>query len=66
MCSIWCIATELPSSVRGIDTRNDAEWWKSAGADVGQGAFLAPPAGPDEIVVLLGSRRASPRLRVVE
>lgn len=52
--------------VRGINTRNDADWWRSAGADVGQGAFLAPPADPDEIVTLLGSPRASPRLRVVD
>lgn len=47
-----CGATVI---VRGIDTRNDAGWWAAAGADVGQGALLAPPAGPDEIVAVLGS-----------
>ncbi|MGH3900149.1 MAG: putative bifunctional diguanylate cyclase/phosphodiesterase [Pseudonocardiaceae bacterium] len=47
-----CGATVI---VRGINTRNDADWWKSAGADVGQGAFVAPPADPDKIVTLFGS-----------
>lgn len=42
--------------VRGIDTHREADWWRSAGADIGQGEFLAPPASPDEIAVLLGSR----------
>ncbi|MGH3974455.1 MAG: putative bifunctional diguanylate cyclase/phosphodiesterase [Pseudonocardiaceae bacterium] len=42
--------------VRGIDTHNEADWWRSTGADVAQGAFFAPPAPPDEIVTLLGSR----------
>ncbi len=42
--------------VRGINTHNEADWWKSAGADIGQGAFLTPPVPPDEIVALLGSR----------
>lgn len=58
-----CGATVI---VRGISTRHDADWWRSAGADVGQGAFLAPPAGPEEIVTLLGSPRTSPKLRVVD
>lgn len=53
-------------NVRGIDTHHDADWWAAAGADVGQGAFLAPPAGPDEIKALLSSHRISPRLRVVD
>lgn len=42
--------------VRGLDTHNAADWWGSAGADVGQGAFLIPAVAPDEIVALLGSR----------
>jgi diguanylate cyclase (GGDEF)-like protein/PAS domain S-box-containing protein len=42
--------------VRGIDTHSEADWWRSAGADIGQGEFLAPPASPDEIAALLGSR----------
>lgn len=36
--------------VRGLDTRDQAEWWRSAGADVGQGAFFAPPGPPEGIV----------------
>ena len=42
--------------IRGINTHNEAHWWKSAGADIGQGTFLAPPSSPDEIITLLGSR----------
>ena len=42
--------------VRGISTRSEADRWKSAGADIGQGGVLAPPAPPDQIAVLLGSR----------
>jgi diguanylate cyclase (GGDEF)-like protein/PAS domain S-box-containing protein len=42
--------------IRGINTHNEAHWWKSAGADIGQGTFLAPPTPPDEIITLLGSR----------
>lgn len=42
--------------VRGIDTHSESDWWMSAGADIGQGEFLAPPAPPDEIAALLGSR----------
>lgn len=41
--------------VRGIDTHNEAHWWKSAGADIGQGTFLTSPAPPDEISALLSS-----------
>jgi diguanylate cyclase (GGDEF)-like protein len=44
--------------VRGIETQDEAHWWRSAGADVGQGAFCAPPGAPDEIAALLGSRRS--------
>lgn len=40
--------------VRGIDTHDEADWWKSAGADIGQGAFHTPPVPPDEIATLLG------------
>ena len=39
-----------------VDTHSEADWWRSAGADIGQGEFLAPPASPDEIAALLGSR----------
>jgi diguanylate cyclase (GGDEF)-like protein/PAS domain S-box-containing protein len=39
--------------VRGIDTQSKANWWGSAGADVGQGTFLGPPATPDETVTRL-------------
>lgn len=42
-----CGATVM---VRGLDTQDEADWWGSVGADVGQGAFLAPPVAPDEIV----------------
>jgi EAL domain-containing protein (putative c-di-GMP-specific phosphodiesterase class I) len=45
--------------VRGIETLDDADWWRSAGADVGQGAFFAPPGPPEEIVALLGSQRSA-------
>jgi diguanylate cyclase (GGDEF)-like protein/PAS domain S-box-containing protein len=48
-----CGATVI---VRGIDTQDEASWWGSVGADVGQGVFLAPPATPDETVALFGSR----------
>lgn len=48
-----CGATVI---VRGIDTQNEADWWGSAGADIVQGSFLAPPATPDKIVTLLDSR----------
>ncbi len=41
----------------GIETQNEADWWRSVGADVGQGAFCAPPGAPDEIAALLGSHR---------
>ncbi len=40
--------------VRGIDTHSEADWWRPAGADIGR--VLAPPASPDEIAALLGSR----------
>jgi diguanylate cyclase (GGDEF)-like protein/PAS domain S-box-containing protein len=43
----------------GIETLDDADWWRSAGADVGQGAFFAPPGPPEEIVALLGSQRSA-------
>lgn len=49
-----CGATTI---VRGIDTQNEADWWESAGADIGQGAFLTPPATPDKIAVLLTADR---------
>lgn len=35
-----CGATVI---VRGLDTEQQATWWRLAGADVGQGAFLFPP-----------------------
>jgi EAL domain-containing protein (putative c-di-GMP-specific phosphodiesterase class I) len=41
--------------VRDINTHNQADWWKSAGADIGQGAFLASPTTPDQITTLLDS-----------
>jgi diguanylate cyclase (GGDEF)-like protein/PAS domain S-box-containing protein len=42
--------------IRSIETHHEADCWKSAGADIGQGAFFAPPTPPDEIVALLGFR----------
>ena len=39
--------------IRDIDTPNQADWWKSAGADIGQGTSLAPPTTPNEIITLL-------------
>jgi EAL domain-containing protein (putative c-di-GMP-specific phosphodiesterase class I) len=42
--------------IRSIDTHHEADYWKSAGADIGQGAFFASPTSPDEIVALLGFR----------
>lgn len=50
-----CGATVI---VRGIQTRDEAGWWRSTGADVGQGAFFAPVGTPDEIGALLGSPRS--------
>jgi diguanylate cyclase (GGDEF)-like protein len=43
---------------RGIHTPDDADWWRSAGADIGQGTFCAPPGIPDEIAALIGSPRS--------
>jgi EAL domain-containing protein (putative c-di-GMP-specific phosphodiesterase class I) len=43
---------------RGIQTPDDADWWQSAGADVGQGTFYAPPGPPDQIAALLESARS--------
>ena len=42
--------------IRSINTHHEANRWKSAGADIGQGAFLAPPTPPDKIITLLGAR----------
>ncbi|MGB9279601.1 MAG: EAL domain-containing protein [Pseudonocardiaceae bacterium] len=42
--------------VRGIDTHGEADWSESVGADIGQGTFLIPPAPPEKITALLGSR----------
>lgn len=72
LCSDWMAAPRWPGPipvvfqlvhcygatviVRGIDTHSEADWWRSAGADVGQGEFLAPLAPPDEIAALLGCR----------
>lgn len=39
--------------VRDINTHNQADWWKAAGTDIGQGPFLAPPTPPDAIITLL-------------
>ncbi|MBV9012949.1 MAG: EAL domain-containing protein [Pseudonocardiales bacterium] len=51
---VWsCGASAI---VRGIDTQHEADWWRSAGADVGQGAFLALPGAPDKIIALLEGR----------
>ncbi|MGH8572187.1 MAG: EAL domain-containing protein, partial [Gammaproteobacteria bacterium] len=46
-----CGATVI---VRGIETQDQADWWRSAGADIGQGGFFAPPGPPDVITALLG------------
>jgi diguanylate cyclase (GGDEF)-like protein/PAS domain S-box-containing protein len=50
-----CGATVI---VRGIQTRDEAGWWRSTGADVGQGGFYPPAGTPDEIAALLGSPRS--------
>ncbi len=49
-----CEATVI---ARGIEAQDEADWWRSAGADVGQGTFYTPPGAPDEIAALLDSRR---------
>jgi diguanylate cyclase (GGDEF)-like protein/PAS domain S-box-containing protein len=45
-----CGATVM---VRDIDTRRQADWWRSAGVDIGQGGFFALPGPPDAALVLL-------------
>ena len=51
-----CGATVI---ARGIQTPDDADWWRSAGADVGQGMFYALPGPPDQIAALLESARSA-------
>lgn len=43
------------SIVRGIHTQDQANWWRRAGADIGQGSFCAPPQPPEQIMALLDS-----------
>jgi diguanylate cyclase (GGDEF)-like protein/PAS domain S-box-containing protein len=45
------------SIVRGIQTQDQAHWWRLAGADVGQGTFCAPPESSEQIMALLSSHR---------
>ncbi|MGH3886813.1 MAG: putative bifunctional diguanylate cyclase/phosphodiesterase [Pseudonocardiaceae bacterium] len=51
----YCGATVI---ARGVETQDEADWWRSAGADIGQGAFCAPQGAPDEIAALLGFHRS--------
>jgi diguanylate cyclase (GGDEF)-like protein len=50
-----CGATVM---ARGLETQEEANWWRSAGADLGQGTFCAPLGTHDEITVLLKFRRS--------
>jgi len=47
-----CGATSI---VRGIPSREGADWWRCAGVDVGQGTFCASPSAGEQIMALLGS-----------
>jgi diguanylate cyclase (GGDEF)-like protein len=47
-----CGATSI---VRGIHSRDGADWWRCAGVDVGQGTFCASPGAGEQIMTLLGS-----------
>lgn len=47
------------SIVCGIDTQDQADWWRRAGADVGQGSFCAPPQPSQQVIALLHSPPAA-------
>lgn len=50
-----CGATVI---VAGIDTPEQAEWWRSAGADTARGAFYGAAVAPEEAVDLVRAHRA--------
>jgi diguanylate cyclase (GGDEF)-like protein len=50
-----CGATVL---VRGIKTQPQAQWWRSSGADIGQGEFCAPAGAPEQVAAFVDSRRS--------
>jgi diguanylate cyclase (GGDEF)-like protein/PAS domain S-box-containing protein len=39
--------------VAGVDTAEQAQWWRDAGADAARGAHFGPPVWPDELPNLL-------------
>lgn len=39
--------------VAGVDSAEQADWWRQAGADSARGAVFGPPCGPDEMARLL-------------
>jgi diguanylate cyclase (GGDEF)-like protein/PAS domain S-box-containing protein len=39
--------------VAGVDTAQQAQWWRDAGADAARGAHFGPPVWPDELPNLL-------------
>jgi EAL domain-containing protein (putative c-di-GMP-specific phosphodiesterase class I) len=39
--------------VAGVDTAEQAQWWRDAGADAARGAHFAAPVWPDELPNLL-------------
>ena len=41
--------------VAGVDTAQQAQWWRDAGADAARGAHFGPPVWPDELPNLLTS-----------
>lgn len=47
-------AAGVTATVGGIDTAEQATWWRAAGADVGCGALFAGPASPQELAARLG------------
>jgi diguanylate cyclase (GGDEF)-like protein/PAS domain S-box-containing protein len=39
-----------------VDTPEQADWWRDAGADVARGAHFGPPVPPEELSLLLAGR----------
>ena len=39
--------------VPGVDTAEQAQWWRDAGADLARGAHFGPPAWPQDLRELL-------------
>ncbi|MGH3788451.1 MAG: putative bifunctional diguanylate cyclase/phosphodiesterase [Pseudonocardiaceae bacterium] len=41
--------------VPGVDTREQAQWWRDAGADIARGAYFGPPVRDSEVSHLLAT-----------